>query len=335
MNTERYSRQIILPEIGMSGQERIIASKVLVIGAGGLGCPVIQYLAAAGVGTIGIVDHDIVEESNLPRQPLFSTEDIGKYKAEQAGRKIVELNPDCNVFTYRIKLTKDNSEGIISEYNVIADCSDNFPTRYMINDACKAQNRPWVMGAIEGWTGQIAVFNYQNGPAYRDIFPDSDPETKNCNTIGVSPTLPAVIGSYMANEILKMILNTDATLSGRMMIVDLWHNSTQYLNVKKPEPESSEKKDIEIGWDEARSGGYEIIDIRTAEDILVPILFKNIPYYELGVERLTTGKKYVLVCESGLKSKILAKKLRRENKELQIFSVRGGYLSFNKNQWQT
>jgi rhodanese-related sulfurtransferase len=139
----------------------------------------------------------------------------------------------------------------------------------------------------------------------------------------------------MANEILKMILNTDATLSGRMMIVDLWHNSTQYLNVKKPEPESSEKKDIEIGWDEARSGGYEIIDIRTAEDILVPILFKNIPYYELGVERLTTGKKYVLVCESGLKSKILAKKLRRENKELQIFSVRGGYLSFNKNQWQT
>ena len=218
----RYERHISLPEIGEKGQQKLLDSRVVIIGAGGLGSPAALYLAAAGVGTIGVVDMDTVEESNLQRQILHSTETIGKNKVDSAEKTLSTLNPDVNIITYNTRLNKDNAIEIIENYDVVVDGTDNFQTRYLINDASVKTGTPVVHGSIFQYEGQITVFDPKDGPTYRDIFPEP-PENgtaPNCTEAGVLGVLPGIIGSIQALETIKLILGIGEGLLGRLLVFD-------------------------------------------------------------------------------------------------------------------
>jgi len=218
----RYERHVSLPEIGEKGQQKLLDSRVAIIGAGGLGSPAALYLAAAGVGTIGVVDMDTVEESNLQRQILHSTETIGENKVDSAEKTLSTLNPDVNVITYNTRLNKDNAIEIIENYDVVIDGTDNFETRYLINDVSVKTGIPVVHGSIFQYEGQITVFDPKNGPTYRDIFPEP-PENgaaPNCTEAGVLGVLPGIVGSIQALETIKLILEIGEGLSGRLIVFD-------------------------------------------------------------------------------------------------------------------
>ena len=218
----RYERHISLPEIGEKGQQKLLDSRVVIIGAGGLGSPAALYLAAAGVGTIGVVDMDTVEESNLQRQILHSTETIGENKVDSAEKTLSTLNPDVNVITYNTRLNKDNAIEIVENYDVVIDGTDNFETRYLINDVSVKTGTPVVHGSIFQYEGQITVFDPKNGPTYRDIFPEP-PENgaaPNCTEAGVLGVLPGIVGSIQALETIKLILEIGEGLSGRLIVFD-------------------------------------------------------------------------------------------------------------------
>jgi adenylyltransferase/sulfurtransferase len=204
----RYSRQLMLSEVGITGQEKLKNAKVLVIGAGGLGCPVMQYLSAAGVGTIGIVDFDTIELHNLHRQILYSTEDIGKKKAQTAFEKIRSQNPNLKGEVFDIALTTENAEDIISKFDIVIDGCDNFETRYIVNDACKKLNKPLVYGSILRSEGQVAVFNYNGSKNLRDLYPEApDPEdVPSCSETGVIGVVPGMIGMMMCSMTMDIIL---------------------------------------------------------------------------------------------------------------------------------
>ena len=218
----RYERHISLPEIGEKGQQKLLESRVVIIGAGGLGSPAALYLAAAGVGTIGVVDMDTVEESNLQRQILHSTETIGKNKVDSAEKTLSALNPDVNVITYNTLLNKENAIEVIENYDVVVDGTDNLQTRYLINDASVKTGIPVVHGSIFQYEGQITVFDPKNGPTYRDVFPEP-PESgtaPNCSEAGVLGVLPGIVGSIQALETIKLILGIGEGLSGRLIVFD-------------------------------------------------------------------------------------------------------------------
>lgn len=201
----RYARHISLEEVGESGQQKLLKAKVLMIGAGGLGCPALQYLTAAGVGIIGIVDGDTVDESNLQRQVLFSTSDIGTKKVEAAKTRLEALNPDVTIKIYPENLNRENALNIIDDYDLVIDGTDNFATRYLVNDACVKRNKPFVYGAIHKFEGQVSVFNLDGGPTYRCLFPDAPKpgQIPNCAEVGVLGVLPGIIGTYQATEAIK------------------------------------------------------------------------------------------------------------------------------------
>ncbi|TDW49636.1 adenylyltransferase/sulfurtransferase [Flavobacterium sp. 270] len=215
----RYNRQTILPEIGDEGQEKIKNAKVLVIGAGGLGCPVLQYLAVAGVGTIGIVDFDTIEIHNLHRQILYTEDQIGFSKALTAKATLEKLNPLINVIAFEEKLTEENASKLIEDFDIIVDGSDNFKTRYLVNDTCVELNKTLVYGSILKFEGQVAVFNYKGSKNLRDLFPEiPDPkDVPNCNLNGVLGTLPGIIGNMMAHETLKLIVGLP-TLQNELIV---------------------------------------------------------------------------------------------------------------------
>ncbi len=233
----RYHRHIMIPEIGPEGQEQIKYSKVLVVGAGGLGCPALQYLSAAGVGKLGIMDDDIVDETNLQRQVLYGSGDIGKLKAIIARQRLIESNnlPDYHVLN--IKLNKKNVMEVIKEYDIIVDATDNFPSRYLINDACVILGKPMVYGSIYKFEGQISVFNYKNGPTYRCLYPrpPENQEAPDPSNVGVIGVLPAVIGSLQTNEVIKIILGKGEVLSGKLWVLDIF-NVRSYIVSFKPNP---------------------------------------------------------------------------------------------------
>jgi adenylyltransferase/sulfurtransferase len=234
----RYSRHIIIPEFNLEGQKKLKAAKVLVIGTGGLGSPMLLYLAAAGVGTIGIVDFDVVDDSNLQRQVLFSVKDLGRPKVEAAKERITSLNPHINVITYNERLTSENALQILDGYDVVADGTDNFPTRYLVNDACVMKGIPNVYASIFRFDGQVSVFNYQGGANYRDLYPEPPPPglVPSCAEGGVLGVLPGIIGSLQANEVIKVITGIGETLSGRLFAFDALNFSTKIFKVfKDPE----------------------------------------------------------------------------------------------------
>jgi len=229
---KRYNRHIILPEIGKEGQEKLKKARVLVVGAGGLGCPVLQYLTAAGIGNIGIIDFDTVDISNLQRQLLFDPSDVGKYKAEVAVEKLSRQNPLIHFTIFLERLSAGNAERIFTNFDIIIDGTDNFPTRYLVNDAAVLFGKPLIFGSIFKFEGQVSVFNYKGGPTYRCLFPEPPAagDVPNCSEVGVLGVLPGLIGCFQANELLKIVLGIGEVLSGKLMLINALTLQNQVLS---------------------------------------------------------------------------------------------------------
>ncbi|WP_151694768.1 molybdopterin-synthase adenylyltransferase MoeB [Microcystis aeruginosa] len=234
---QRYSRHVILPEVGLEGQKKLKAASILCIGTGGLGSPLLLYLAAAGIGRIGIVDFDIVDSSNLQRQIIHGTSWVGKPKIVSAKDRILEINPYCQVDLYETRISSENALDILAPYDVVIDGTDNFPTRYLTNDACVLLDKPNVYGSIFRFEGQATVFNYQGGPNYRDLYPEPPPPgmVPSCAEGGVLGVLPGVIGTIQATEAIKIILGAPDTLSGRLLLYNAWEMKFRELKLR-PNP---------------------------------------------------------------------------------------------------
>ena len=232
---ERYSRHIILPEVGGSGQQKMLEARVLLLGAGGLGSPAAYYLAAAGIGNLGIVDFDQVDLSNLQRQIIHSTERIGMLKTESAKKTIQALNPDVNVTLYNEKMDSSNIMSLIKEYDYVVDGSDNFPTRYLVNDACVMKNKTLIHGSIYRFEGQVTVFKPDDGPCYRCLYPEPPPPgmVPNCQEGGVLGVLAGVIGNLQVVEVLKLILGIGKPLVGKLLIYDALNTEFRNLRLRR------------------------------------------------------------------------------------------------------
>ncbi len=340
---ERYYRHIRLAEIGLRGQQRLSEAKVLVVGAGGLGCPVLLYLAAAGIGTLGIMDDDVVAISNLQRQILFGTSDLGKSKAMIAKKHLIELNGDIQINAHNEKLNPKNALEYIEPYDIIVDGTDNFEARYWINDACILLNKTFVYGAIYKFEGQVTVFNHQNGPSYRCLFP-SPPEQEsipNCEEVGVLGVLPGIIGTLQATEVLKILLNIGSPLSGKLLCYNMLTHEQRLINLPRKEQSIQQVKarnalvERETPWncdltptlkfqDAIKKKNVHFIDLRGAEEQpklpLKPILY--IPFTELEsrMGELSKSALYVFFCQSGKRSKT-AVRLMQERKMNNCFSL--------------
>ena len=233
--TERYQKHLTLNQIGIKGQLKLKNSSVVCIGAGGLGSSVLLYLAAAGIGKIGIVDNDHIEKSNLQRQIIHETSNIGNLKVDSARQRIKKLNPNIEVLSFKERVNIDNIENIIKEFDIVCDCSDNFGTRYLINDACLIHNKPLVFGSVQGFDGQISVFNlFKNSPNLRDLLPESPSKntTPSCAEFGVIGVSTGLIGVLQVNEIIKIILGKGEILDGKILIFDLLNMKIKKLNLK-------------------------------------------------------------------------------------------------------
>jgi sulfur-carrier protein adenylyltransferase/sulfurtransferase len=234
---ERYSRHLILPEVGLEGQKRLKAASVLCIGSGGLGSPLLLYLAAAGVGRIGLVDFDVVDRSNLQRQVIHGTSWVGKPKIQSAKDRILEINPYCAIDLHETRLTAENALQIMEPYDIVVDGTDNFPTRYLVNDACVLLDKPNVYGSIYRFEGQATVFNYEGGPNYRDLYPEPPPPglVPSCAEGGVLGILPGIIGVIQATETVKIILGKGTTLNGRLLLYNALDMTFRELQLR-PNP---------------------------------------------------------------------------------------------------
>ncbi|HEX6848214.1 MAG TPA: HesA/MoeB/ThiF family protein [Chitinophagaceae bacterium] len=363
---ERYHRQIILPEFGEEGQQRLLDAKVLVTGAGGLGCPALQYLTAAGVGTLGIVDDDVVALNNLHRQVLYSVDDIGLSKAERAADILKQLNPEIKIIPYNERLTTQNAFGIFEEYDIIIDGTDNFSTRYMINDACVLLNKPLVYGAISQFEGQVSVFSYQplKGGAeavnYRDLFPDppKEGEVLNCAEAGVLGVLPGIIGTMMANETIKLITGIGEPLVNQLLTYNALNNQVFQLNlsagkqtrslIPKDEKEFLETnyewlcalpvQQAEINVDTFNSmianGNVDVIDVRELHEVPAVSEFEHIriPLAQLSDNTsMIKSENVIAFCQSGKRSLQAAKILSGifgESKN--VYSLHGGIVEWKK-----
>jgi len=233
--TLRYARHLILPEVGVSGQARLKASRVLCIGAGGLGSPISLYLAAAGVGTIGMVDFDVVDLTNLQRQIIHGTDDVGRTKLESAADSIREVNPHTNVIQHPVRLTSENALEIFADYDVVVDGTDNFPTRYLANDACVLLQKPYVYGSVFRFEGQNAVFAVPGGPCYRCLFAEPPPPgmVPSCAEGGVIGVVPGIVGTIQAMETIKLLLGLGETLAGRLLIIDALKMKFRELRISR------------------------------------------------------------------------------------------------------
>jgi adenylyltransferase/sulfurtransferase len=231
----RYSRHLILPEVGMEGQRRLKAAKVLCVGTGGLGSPLAFYLAAAGIGTLGLVDFDVVDASNLQRQIIHSTRDIGRKKLDSAAEKLLALNPAINIVKHDTMLTSANALDILKDYDVVADGTDNFPTRYLVNDACVLLGKPNAYGSIFRFEGQCSVFATKDGPCYRCLYPEPPPPglVPSCAEGGVLGILPGLVGVMQATEVIKLILGQGQPLIGRLLLVDALNMRFRELKLRK------------------------------------------------------------------------------------------------------
>lgn len=334
---KRYDRQLLLPELGINGQEQLKKAAVLVIGAGGLGSPLLLYLSAAGIGRIGIVDHDLVEESNLQRQVLFHTADIGKNKAKTAALKLEVLNPYVKTEAYDLRIDRDNAAGMIGAYDLVVDGSDNFDTRYLVNDTCVALNKTLVSGSVFRFEGQVSVLNYKGGPDYRALYPEPPlaEEMPNCADAGVIGTLPGIIGSMMANEVIKVVCGFGEVLSGKLLTFNALDNETLLFTfgkamAKKPDLPAGGDQVIKAvkyqvygtsiqeleGWKQDQIA-YQLIDVREAYEYEeYNIGGTNIPLYELSAHlpALLDQDKIVLCCTTGARSKIAARLLANDFK---------------------
>ena len=341
---ERYDRHLILPEFGEAAQLKLKKSKVLVVGAGGLGCPALLYLTAVGVGTIGIIDGDKVDVSNLQRQVLFNTSDVGANKAEVAADRLRLQNDLIKIKAYPFLLTNNNALDLFSEYDVIVDGTDNFATRYLCNDAAVIANKPLIHGSIFKFEGQVSVFNYENGPTYRCLFPEppSPNSVPSCSEIGVLGVLPGIIGNYQALETIKVITDIGEPLSGKLLCINTLNNSQQVLEFEK-DPVHSQVEQLqdnyehfcgfnplvkEISYSEAElllhSADYRLVDVREIDEYEnYNIGGLNLPLSTSNFERSNQSQTPVFICQKGIRSKNAAN-LFSENLDRISYSIVGG-----------
>ena len=366
---ERYSRHLILPGVGLEGQKKLKAAKVLCVGTGGLGSPVLLYLAAAGIGRLGIVDFDTVDISNLQRQIIHTVAWVGQSKAQSAKERIAQLNPHCQVDVYETQLRASNALDIIANYDVVVDGTDNFPTRYLVNDACTLLNKPFIYGSILWFEGQVSVFNYQGGPTYRDLFPEPPPPgaVPSCAEGGVLGVLCGVIGSLQATETIKVILGLGDTLSGRLLIYNALKMQFRELKLR-PHPDRPVIKELidyeqfcgitrakqqeqqmqaeipEITVQElqqrltTQAAQTLLIDVRNPGEYEVARIPGSvlIPLAELeqgpGLEKLTQmwgDRELVVHCKSGVRS-LKALHLIKEKTGRVGMNVKGGILAWSR-----
>jgi len=355
----RYSRHLILPQVGVEGQERLKAAKVLLVGTGGLGAPLALYLAAAGVGTLGIVDYDFVEESNLQRQIIHSNRDIGRPKVASAADRIKAINPDIKVVTYNTQLTSENAFQIIEGYDLVCDGTDNFPTRYLVNDACVLLGIPDVYGSIYQFEGQASVFYAKEGPCYRCLFPTPPPPgmVPSCGEGGVLGVLPGVVGTLQATEAIKLIVGGGEPLIGKLTIYDAWETSFRTIKLQKDphcpicgnSPSIHELIDYEefcglkakdeeapietvdaLELNERISAGedLQLIDIREPhEQKIAP--FPGARYIPLGqltrrADELDESRDVIFLCKIGERSKYAIRALRSAGYKGRLLNLRDG-----------
>ncbi len=365
---KRYSRHLIIPEFGLEGQRRLKESRVLVVGAGGLGSPLLQYLAAAGVGTIGIVDFDVVEDSNLQRQVLFGVNDVGKPKADAARERLLQLNPYIEIKTYRERISSENALEIIRDYDLVADGTDNFPTRYLINDACVLLDKPNVYASIFRFEGQLSVFNHVDeqgvrGPNYRDLFPEPPPPglVPSCAEGGVIGVLPGILGSLQANEVIKILSGVGEPLSGRLFLFDAATFQTRTLKVRRDpdnplngenptqtalidyqqfcgignaEVEERAVKEIDVeGLKDlqTRGEGYQLIDVREPYEYEIAHLDGElIPLGAVteAVAKIARDKQVIIHCRSGKRSAKAIRQLEDLYGFDNLYNLKGGILAY-------
>lgn len=363
---DRYHRQMILKDFGVKSQQKLLDAKVLVVGAGGLGCPALLYLAGAGVGTIGIIDDDVVSLENLHRQTIYTTKDIGFSKVACAASKLHALNPDVNVLPYSLRLSVASCLEIFPSFDIILDCTDNFATRYMINDACVLLDKPLVSGAVSQYEGQVAIFNWhsdKNEAAvnYRDLFPDppKSGEVMNCAEAGVLGVLPGIIGSIQAGETIKLITGIGEPLINRLFTYNLLNNQTYDLVLSKnalhhkTAPLSTEaflqtdyewlcgnvqqtlEIDVDIFDKMIESGNTIIVDVREPDEYPPVTEFPHlkVPLSQLN-KSLSDIKEETIIffCQAGSRSMKAAQFLSAENGiSKNIYSLQGGIINWKKN----
>ena len=348
---KRYQRHIQIPEIGTAGQKKLAEARVLVVGAGGLGCPVLQYLSSSGVGCIGIVDPDTVETSNLARQILFCDADVSKNKAICAMNKLTHLNPDTSLKAYPVTLTHENALELINQYDIVVDGTDNFSTRYLISDSCVLLNKVMVYGGLYKYEGQVGVFNYNGGPTYRCLFPTQPQlgEIPDCSETGTLSVVPGVIGLLQATEVLKIILGLGDLLSGRLLCLDLMSYEQRFFHFKKNKAEiqrviqnkvplaskltdcvldfevtlnSLSKKD-DIQWIDVREQGEEPkINIKNTTSL------PGGKGLELTKIKIQDSKK-ILFCKSGIRSKSILQQWKSQGIK-NCFYLKEGAERLNK-----
>ncbi|MBN1252602.1 MAG: molybdopterin-synthase adenylyltransferase MoeB [Bacteroidales bacterium] len=354
---KRYNRHIILPEIGLEGQDKLKSAKVLVVGAGGLGCPALQYIAAAGVGTIGVCDFDFVDESNLQRQILFDTNDIGKSKAKIAAEKLSKQNQFVKINTHNVKLDKENVLEIFSDYDIIVDGSDNFPTRFLVSDACVILGKPLVFGAIYKFEGQLSVFNYKNGPTYRCLVPE-EPESSeilSCSQIGVIGVLPGIIGSYQANEVIKIITGIGEIMSGKILLLDTLNMTHNIIEIKRKENLANLSNLGEYG-DFCGNNYSNVKQITSAElkqmldnkkDVLIVDIRESEAFNQYHIksvnisidkllnnaDNLPIDKPVILICENGNNSMAVIENFEKLYDFKNLFNLKDGIQSWLKNNY--
>lgn len=347
MSLERYTRQISLPNFGEEAQQKLLKAKVLVIGVGGLGIPVLQYLNAMGVGTLGMVEQDVIELSNLQRQVLFTEADLGKQKLQVALEKLRSANSETKFEIYDTFITRENALEIISSFDIVVDATDNFPTRYLVNDACVILNKPLIYGALHGFEGHVSVFNYLEGPTYRCLFPD--PPNKdtipNCNEHGVLGVLPGIIGNLQALEVIKCLTGIGEVLSGKLLLYKALNQSIYKIDfpvVLKNKQRTNledhyETPDCSISHEitiaafleiEKTSTSCQLIDVRTQEEFnenpIKDAVNIPLPDLESGMRNLDPSKPVYFVCQVGIRSLHAAHLVSDKFPEYTSFSIKGG-----------
>lgn len=357
----RYSRHLAMPEFNIEGQRKLKAASVLVIGAGGLGSPSLLYLAAAGVGHIGIVDFDVIDDSNLQRQVLYTVEEIGQSKAQTAKNRLLKLNPHIKITVYETAFTSENALDIIKDYDVVADGTDNFPTRYLVNDACVLTDKVNVYASIFRFEGQVAVFNGlksdgSRGPNYRDLFPEPPPPgmVPSCAEGGVLGVLPGIIGSMQANEVIKVITGVGEPLIGRLFLFDAASFTTRVLKIpKNPDTEIKELIDYDqfcgIGTKEPRAvksvsvqefarmrqagEDFQLIDVREPYEYdIVNLQGTLIPLASITSEKnkIAKDKKVIIHCRTGKRSADAIRMLEDQFGFEQLYNLEGGVNRYAK-----
>lgn len=361
---QRFSRHLILPEVGMEGQIKLKDAKVLLVGTGGLGAPLGLYLAAAGIGTIGLVDFDVVDLSNLQRQVIHGTKDVGRPKIDSAADRMLDINPNLKIVKHEVPLTSENAREIVEQYDLVADGTDNFPTRYLVNDVCVLTNKPNVYGSIFRFEGQSSVFATEDGPCYRCLYPEPPPPglVPSCAEGGVLGILPGVVGLIQATEVVKIILGIGQTLKGRLMLYDALNMKFRELKLRRnpdcpsgkcsvvkelidykqfcgipdqpPAPviSTSDLSPVEVKSMIDSGEDFILIDVREPHEYQIASIPKAtlMPLGQLPMRlsELSKDSNIVCHCKSGARS-AKAVDLLKQNGFLRVRNMKGGILAWS------